>query len=205
MPDRAAADDEDTTGRHSLEGTEDARDRLDPDPVEPQRTDRNDVRRAQPLGEAARVDAQLLELVARRLMAGTAALAVPARDAVHDRDVRAVFEDARHFMTEDCAGGAAAELLDIRAAEAAGEYVDEVAGTCRVGNLGEPGQPVRVEDDRAHATILGRVRGEAGTTYWCRFTLKETRRLVATPCPCGSPVLRARRNTASSCCRDEAG
>ena len=116
-----------------------------------------------------------------------------------------VFEDADDLVPEHGAGGAAAELLDVGAAETAGEYADEVAGTCRVGNLGEPGQPVRVEDDRAHATILGRVRAEAGTTYWCRFTLNETRRLVETPCPCGSPVLRARRNTASSCCRDEAG
>ena len=103
--------------------------------------ERDDVGRTQPLGEAAGVDPQLLELVARRLMAGAAAVAVAARHTVHDGDARAVFEDALDLVPEHGAGEAAAELLDVRAAQTAGEYADEVAGTCRVGNLGEPGNP----------------------------------------------------------------
>ena len=137
-------------------------------------------------------------------MPGAAAVTVAARHTVHDGDACSVFEEAFDLMPEHGACRRTSELLDVRAAETTGEHADEVTGTCRVGDLGEPGEPVRVEDDRAHATILGRVRAEAGD-YWCRFTLKETRRLVETPWPCGSPVLRARRKTASSCCRDEAG
>ena len=121
--------------------------------------------RAEPLREPAGFDAQPLELVARRLVAGATAIATPTRNTVHDRDVRTVFECTDDLVPEHRAAQAAApELLDVGAAQTAGEYADEVTGTLRVGNLGEPGRPVHVEHDRTHATILGRVRAATRLT-----------------------------------------
>ena len=134
LPDRAATDDEHAPARHALGGAQHARERLDPDAVvllEAVRQ-RDAMCRAQRLGKAAGRDPQLAKLAAGRLMAREAPLACPARDAVHDGDARAVLELARDLVTEHAAGGGAAELLDVRAAQPAGAHAHEQPGPGRL-------------------------------------------------------------------------
>ena len=82
-------------------------------------------------------------------------------------------EHARDLVPEHRAGGRAAELLDVGAAQTAGEYADELAGACRLGQLGELGQPVRVEDDRAHRRIVGGARGRLGSDLLVQVDLER--------------------------------
>ena len=123
---------------------------------------RHAVRRAQPLRESAGRDLQLAELVARRLVTGEAARAVPAGNAVHHRDPLAALQLACHLVAEHRAGRGAPELLDVGAAETARADADERAGGGRLRQIGELGQPVGVKNDRAHRRIVGGARGRFG-------------------------------------------
>src|SRR5581483_10737328 len=106
LPDRAAADDERPSGRQPSLRAEDAGERLHPDAVAGGNRIRegNDVRRAEPLREAARRDAHLRELAARRLVPRPAPLAPAAGNAVHDRDPAPVGELALHLVADDGPG-----------------------------------------------------------------------------------------------------
>ena len=118
-----------------------------------------DVRRPQPLGEAARVDRNSANVAQVDSWPARQRSHVAARDAVQHRDARAVVEDAVELVAEHEPGGGPAELLDVRAAQAAGADVHELARSGRLGELGELGKPVGVEDDRAHRRIVGGARG----------------------------------------------
>ena len=106
--DRSGADDEHPAGRHELGRPQHTRKRLDPDAVVVAHRvgQRHAMARAHPLGEPAGRDPQLAKLAACGLVAGEAALARAARDAVHDRHACAVLELARDFVTEHGAAAA---------------------------------------------------------------------------------------------------
>ncbi len=112
-------------------------------------------------------------------------------------------ELARDLMTEHGPGCGAPELLDVGAAKAAGTDANEHARSGRLRQVGELGLPAGVEYDRAHRRIVGGARGRfVRAQAWAG---NDTRRRVETPPSRLSPDFRARTNTASSCCRDEAG
>ena len=109
---------------------------------------------AQQLGKATGCDPQLAKLAARRLMAGQAALTRSARDAVHDRDTRAVLELAHDLVAEHGARR--------RAAETACPHADEKPGAGRLRDVRQLRQTIGVENDRAHRRIVGGARSRSG-------------------------------------------
>jgi hypothetical protein len=70
-----------------------------------------------------------------------------------------VLELAHDLMAEHGAHWGSPELLDVRAAQAAGTNANERAWSGRLGQLGELWEPVVVENDRAHRRIVGGTRG----------------------------------------------
>ena len=92
----------------------------------------------------------------------------PAGNAVHHRDALAALELARDLVAEHGAGSGAPELLHVGAAETARHDADERAGSGRLRQVGELGQPVGVEDDRAHRPIVGGTRGRLARYAWAR-------------------------------------
>ena len=165
-PDRSGTDDEHPAGRHELCRTQHTRERLDPDAVVVAHRvgQRHAMARAQLLGEATGGDPQLAKLAAGGLVAGEAALARAARDAVHHRHARTVLELARDFVTEHRARRGAAELLDVRAAEATRLHTHEQPRAGRLRDVGQLRQAVGVENDRAHRPIVGGARGRSGSS-----------------------------------------
>src|SRR5581483_10039371 len=128
LADRTRADDEYASARHRLRRADDARERFDPDAGErvERFRQRDEVRCAEPLGESAGLDPHVCERATRRLMTRAATLAVAARHAVHDRHASPVGRRADDLVAEHGACRAAPELLDVRAAQAAGEDVHEL-------------------------------------------------------------------------------
>ena len=92
-------------------------------------------------------------------MAGEAALAGPARDAVQHGDTGAVLELAHDLVAEHRARRSMPELLDVGSTQAARANAYERAGSGRLRKVGELGEPVVVENDRAHRRIVGGTRG----------------------------------------------
>ena len=88
-------------------------------------------------------------------MAGVAARALAARQVVDERDAAAV-DLGDDLVPEHGARRCAAELLDVRPAEAAGDDAGERPGAVRLGDLLEPRLPLLVEYDGAHRSIVGR-------------------------------------------------
>ena len=120
---------------------------------------RDVVGRAQPLRKTAGRDPHDAELRAGRLVTGETALARPARDAMQHGDAGAVLELAHDLMAEHGARRGPPELLDVGAAQTAGTNAHERAWSGRLRQFGELGQPVVVENDRAHRRIVGGARG----------------------------------------------
>ncbi len=157
--DRATADDVHVPTRHVVSGPQHTGERLHPDAVELAEAVRqgDDVGRTEPLGETARVDPQLVELRARRAVAGATALATPARDAVHHGHARAALELSLELVAEHGPRSSRiAQLLEVGPAQAAGTDVDELAGASGLGPVNQPGRAGGIEGDRAHRRIVRR-------------------------------------------------
>ena len=92
------------------------------------------------LGEPAGPDRARRERLAGRLVPGEAALALAAGQVVDERDAAAV-DLGDDLVPEHGAGRRAAELLDVRSAEPAGEHARELARAVRLGDLRERGWP----------------------------------------------------------------
>ena len=110
--------------------------------------------RVRPFGESAGDDRRGAERVAGRLVPGQATVAFAAGQVVDERDAPPV-ELRRHLVTEHRPRGRGADLLDVGAAQPAGEHPDERAVPVRLGHVGEPRLPRLVENDRAHRGIVG--------------------------------------------------
>ena len=95
-----------------------------------------------PLGEAAGDDRRLGEPLAGRLVAGETAAAGAAAGVVDERHATAVGGRGDDLVPEHRARGGDADLLDVRAAQPAGEHGHEVAGRRRVRDVGKAGLPV---------------------------------------------------------------
>ena len=156
-PDRSRTDDEHPAWRHELCRTQHTRERLDPDAVVVAHRvgQGHAMTRAQLLGEATGGDPQLAKLAAGGLVAGEATLTRAARDAVHHRHARTVLELARDFVTEHRARGGAAQLFDVRAAEATRLHANEQPRAGRLRDVRQLRQTIGVENDRAHRPIVG--------------------------------------------------
>ena len=70
-----------------------------------------------------------------------------------------VLELADDLMAEHGPRRGPPELFDVRAAQAAGTNANERARSGRLRQFGELGEPVVVENDRAHRRIVGGTRG----------------------------------------------
>ena len=115
----------------------------------------------QVLGETTRRDAQVGKGLTRRLVPRAAPLTDAARHAVHNGDARPVLELALDLVPEHDACRGASELLDVGAAEPTRPNPNELPGAVGLGQIGKLGQPIRVEDDRAHRPIVGGARSRA--------------------------------------------
>ena len=111
--------------------------------------------RPHPLCEPARPDRARPERLARRLVAGVAPRALAAGKVMDERDAAAA-DLGDDLVPEHRPGRRAAELLDVRPAEAAGHDAGERPGPLRLGDVREPRLPLLVEYDGAHASIVGR-------------------------------------------------
>jgi len=153
-----STDDEHAPARHRRGGSQDTRKRLDPHAVElAERVRQRDaVRRAKLLREAAGRDPQLAKLAAGRLVAGETALARAARHSVHDRHAVAVLQHARDLVPQHGAPHRTTELRDVGATEAARKHADQQAGARRLRQVDELREPVGIEYDRTHRRIVGR-------------------------------------------------
>ena len=84
-------------------------------------------------------------------MSGPAPFTVAAGQVVHGHDALAAVPLRDDLVTEDCTGEPGpAELLDIRAAESAGEDGDELPVVVRIVHFAQVGSACAVEHDRAH-------------------------------------------------------
>ena len=146
-------DDQHAAARQALGAAEDAGERLDHrrarvvDLVG--QVDR--AVRLHALGEPAGPDRRRRERLARRLVPGQAARALAARKVVEERDATAV-DLGDDLVAEHLARVLRRQLLDVRAAEAAGENGE---GVLRLGHVDELRPPLLVEYDRAHRGIVG--------------------------------------------------
>ena len=99
-------------------------------------------------------DRRLREPRTGRLVPGPAAVALAAGQMVDERDAPAVSPLATTSWPRTVPA-AAAELLDVRAAQAARDDVDQLARAVRLGHLAERRLPGFVENDRPHGGIVG--------------------------------------------------
>ena len=158
MADEAVPDDEDSATRDTTHAAEHARDRLDhrPGGVVDAVGEIDPAVRACSLGEPAGNDRRLGERCAEGLVTRPAVVAVAARRVVHERDATPVRQAGDDFVPEDDAiEPAHPELLDVGAAEAARDDLHRLAAAAGLGDVGEHGDPVGVEDDRTHGRIVG--------------------------------------------------
>ncbi len=166
--DEALADDEHSSVRHPLGAPQDAGERLDhrrPGIVDPVGQVDPAVR-PHPLGKPARPDRARPERLAGRLVTGVAARALAAREVVDERDAAAV-DLGDDLVPEHRSRRRAAELLDVRPAEAAGEHAGERSRAFGVGDLREPRLPLLVQYDGAHGSIVGRWRSSSTAAARC--------------------------------------
>jgi len=128
-PDEAAADDDDLAAWHALARAHDAGERLDVrrDRIRELDGKLDSDRRPHAFRKATGDDRRLVEGLAHGLVPGAAAVALAARKVVDERDALAVLAPRDHLVTEDEPGRVGPELLDVRAAEPAGEDRDEIA------------------------------------------------------------------------------
>ncbi len=131
---KPAADDEHAPAWDPLDGAEDTGKRLREGPGRVVDVTGERDRRCRPraLGEAAGHDRRRREALAGRLVAGPAALALPARQVVDERDsppLRVLGDD---LVAEDGAGRRASELLQVGSAKPAGANAHELPGAVRL-------------------------------------------------------------------------
>src|SRR4029079_26857 len=138
-PDEAVPHDQNTPRRDPLGPSQDASERLDhrPAPAGPVLGELDPALCARALREAARTDRRLCELRAGRLVTREAPFARAARRVMHERDAAAVAERRDHLVAQDDSGVRTVELLDVRAAEPAGDHPNDRAWPVRGGPLPE--------------------------------------------------------------------
>ena len=152
QPGEPAADDEHAPSRDPLDRPQDAGERLGErsDCVVEPVGERDRLGSAGALGEAAGDDRRRREALARRLVAGAAAVALAAGQVVDERDAVAFPVLGDDLVPEDGAGSRAADLLDVRPAEAAGAHGHELAVPVGLGPVGDLRLPRLVQHHRSH-------------------------------------------------------
>jgi hypothetical protein len=162
VADEAAADDEDAPARDPFDRAENAREWLGErrSLVREGRRNVDPVAREDTLGEPAGLDRRGSELLARRLVARQAPLALPAGEVVDERDSPSVRELRGDLMAENRPGSGTPDLLDVAPAEPTRQDAGEPALPLGLGNLREAGLAFRIQGDCAHAAIVGSLRKE---------------------------------------------
>ena len=145
--DESLPEHEHASRRHRVRSAHDARERLERRRLGvAQPGGKIDPRvRAHPFRETAGTDRRCGELLARRLVAGAAALAFAAAAMVDERDAPSVFGLADHLVPEDGARELGAQLLHVRAAQPAREHAHELAGPVGLVDVAHLRAPRRVE------------------------------------------------------------
>ena len=92
-------------------------------------------------------------------MSGETAIAGAARNAVHDRDARSVLELTDDLVTEHAPGSERPSFSTSEPQRPHARTRTSAPGAGRLRQIGELGQPVGVENDRAHRPIVGGARG----------------------------------------------
>ena len=152
QPGEPAADDEHAPSRDPLDRPQNAGEWLGErsdrvvDPV----GERDRLGSAGALGEAAGDNRRRREALARRLVAGAAAVALAARQVVDERDAVAFPVLGDDLVPENGAGSRAADLLDVRPAEAAGAHGHERAVPVGLGPVGDLRLPRLIQHHRSH-------------------------------------------------------